>query len=101
MAKELRIDEVGPWTEVKLDLLKRYAVEYSKILTNQSGLQHAYIDAFAGAGVHVSRTTNEMIPGSPTNALLVQPPFSDYYLIDLDGTRVEQLRKTIGDRPDV
>jgi hypothetical protein len=30
-----KIDEIGPWTEVKLDILKRYAVEYSKILSNQ------------------------------------------------------------------
>ena len=30
-----RIDEIGPWSEVKLDILKRYAVEYSKILSNQ------------------------------------------------------------------
>ena len=26
-----KIDEIGPWSEVKLDILKRYAVEYSKI----------------------------------------------------------------------
>jgi hypothetical protein len=31
-----KIDEIGPWSEVKLDLLKRYAVEYSKILSNQT-----------------------------------------------------------------
>lgn len=30
-----KIDEIGPWSEVKLDILKRYAVEYSKILSNQ------------------------------------------------------------------
>jgi hypothetical protein len=30
-----RIDEIGPWSEVKLDIIRRYAVEYSKILSNQ------------------------------------------------------------------
>jgi len=30
-----KIDEIGPWSEVKLDIIKRYAVEYSKILSNQ------------------------------------------------------------------
>ncbi len=29
-----KIDEIGPWSEVKLDILKRYAVEYSKILSS-------------------------------------------------------------------
>ena len=47
-----RIDEIGPWTEVKLDILKRYAVEYSKILSSQQNPSffHVYIDAFAGTG---------------------------------------------------
>ncbi len=30
-----KIDEIGPWSEVKLEILKRYATEYSKILANQ------------------------------------------------------------------
>ncbi len=98
-----RIDEIGPWSEVKLDILKRYAVEYSKILSNQHNpsLFHVYIDAFAGAGVHFSRTTQEMVLGSPLNALLVEPPFREFYLIDLDGNRVEGLRGLVGNRSDV
>lgn len=35
------------------------------------------------------------------NALLVKPPFREYHLIDLDGKRVEGLRRIIGDRCDV
>ncbi len=98
-----RLDEIGPWTEVKLEILKRYAAEYSKILSAQKNprLSHVYIDAFAGAGVHISRTTQEMVPGSPRNALLVSPPFREYHLIDLDGKRVENLRGLIGSRTDV
>ena len=44
-----RIDEIGPWSEIKLDILKRYAVEYSKILSSQKSptFLHIYIDAFA------------------------------------------------------
>jgi three-Cys-motif partner protein len=50
-----KIDEIGPWSEVKLDILRRYAVEYSKILSNQAKppFFHIYIDAFAGAGYHL------------------------------------------------
>lgn len=42
-----------------------------------------------------------MVPGSPLNALLVEPPFREYHLIDLDTARVALLREIIGDRPNV
>jgi three-Cys-motif partner protein len=98
-----KIDEIGPWSEVKLDILKRYAVEYSKILSNQKNpsFSHVYIDAFAGAGVHLSETTGEMVLGSPLNALLVQPPFREYHFVDLDGDKADRLRKLVGQRTDV
>ena len=98
-----KIDEIGPWSEVKLDILKRYAVEYSKILSNQRNPSffHSYIDAFAGAGFHVSETTGEMVMGSPLNALLVRPPFREYHLIDLDGDKIAGLSGIIGNRKDV
>ncbi len=98
-----KIDEIGPWSEVKLDILKRYAVEYSKILSNQKNPSffHVYIDAFAGAGFHLSETTGEMVLGSPLNALLVRPPFREYHLIDLDGDKIAGLDRFIGERKDV
>ena len=98
-----KIDEIGPWSEVKLDILKRYAVEYSKILSNRKNPSffHVYIDAFAGAGFHLSETTGEMVLGSPLNALLVRPPFREYHLIDLDGNRIDGLSKIVGNRQDV
>ena len=82
--KEIKFDSIGYWSEVKLDIVKEYAAAYSLILSSQKypTLSHAYIDAFAGSGVHISRKTGEFIPGSPLNALLVEPPFRDYYLID-------------------
>ncbi|MFY9844292.1 MAG: three-Cys-motif partner protein TcmP [Terriglobales bacterium] len=98
-----KIDEIGPWSEVKLEILKRYATEYSKILANQRdpSFWHVYIDAFAGAGFHLSRRSGEMVPGSPLNALEVKPPFREYHLIDLDGDKVTGLRELVGDRQDV
>ncbi len=98
---ELRFDEIGYWSELKLDIVKAYAAEYSKILSAQQGLYHVYIDGFAGAGVHISRATGDFVPGSPLNALLVQPPFREYYLIDLDRAKAAALRELVGERADV
>lgn len=93
-------DEIGYWSEVKLAILKEYAHAYSVILTKK-GFQHFYIDGFAGAGLHVSKSTGEWIPGSPLNALQIVPPFRHHYLVDLDGRRTEQLGRLIGERDDV
>jgi three-Cys-motif partner protein len=98
-----RIDEIGPWSEVKLDILRRYAVEYSRILSNQRSpaFFHVYIDAFAGAGFHLSEASGEMVSGSPLNALQVDPPFREFHLIDLDGDKIDGLSRIIGERKDV
>lgn len=90
---QTRFDQIGYWSEVKLDIIKEYAAAYSKILSAQKrpSLYHIYIDAFAGAGIHISRTSGEFVPGSPVNALLVQPPFRQYYFIDLDQKKVAAL----------
>lgn len=90
----MKIDEVGYWSEVKLDIIKQYAGAYSKILSAQKpALEHHYIDAFAGAGVHLAKRTGDYIAGSPLNALNIQPPFKHYHLIDMDGERASNLRK--------
>ncbi|PYS78833.1 MAG: hypothetical protein DMF67_18650 [Acidobacteria bacterium] len=100
---KLKFDEIGYWSEIKLDIIKRYATEYSKILTAQQKpkLYHVYIDAFAGAGVHVSKTSQEFVLGSPLNALNVKPPFREFYYIDLDGEKVDTLKRLVGERADV
>jgi hypothetical protein len=40
-------DLIGPWSEVKLEILRDYAGPYSKILA-ANGFRHHYIDGFAG-----------------------------------------------------
>jgi three-Cys-motif partner protein len=84
-------DRIGPWSEIKLEILRKYAHPYS-LLVNQYGLWAIYIDGFAGPGEHVSRTTGEPVPGSPLNALRTQPPFREYHFIDADPVRAQQLR---------
>lgn len=97
----MRFDEIGAWSEIKLEIVQKYAAAYSTILTRQPGLRHVYVDAFAGPGVRVSRDTGDFVPGSPLNALRLEPPFREYHLIDLDGDKIESLQMRVGDRPDV
>ena len=80
-------DEIGIWSELKLSIIRDYATEYSKILSNQPGLRHIYIDGFAGPGVHLSKSSGKFVPGSPLNALEIQPPFKEFHFIDADGDR--------------
>ena len=92
--KELRVDEIGYWSEIKLEIVRKYAAAYSRILSSKEFIRsHLYIDAFAGAGTHLSKTTGDVIAGSPRNAMAIQPPFSELHFIDLDGTRAAELRR--------
>ena len=101
MKKGLRFDQIGYWSEIKLDIIREYAAAYSRILSAQTRLRHVYIDAFAGSGIHLSRTTREFVPGSPLNALHVSPPFKEYHLIDIHSKKVKNLRELAGSRDDV
>ena len=86
--KSLRFDEIGYWSEVKLDIVKKYAKAYSTIMAKQQSIKaHVYVDGFAGAGRHVSKTTGEAVAGSPLNAMNIEPPFSELHFIDLEGSR--------------
>jgi three-Cys-motif partner protein len=92
--RTVKLDEIGYWSEVKLDIVKKYAKAYSTIINAQPRIkEHIYIDAFSGAGVHISKQTKEYIPGSPLNALNIEPPFKEFHFIDLDGGKADALRK--------
>jgi three-Cys-motif partner protein len=97
-----KYDEIGYWSEVKLDIISKYASAYSTIMSKQRSIQnYIYVDAFAGAGVHIRKQTGEFITGSPLNALLIVPVFPEFHFIDLDGDKVEKLRQTVGERRDI
>lgn len=100
--KRVKYDVIGYWSEVKLDIVREYAGAYSRIMNKQKAIRrYVYVDAFAGAGQHISKRTGEFVPGSPLNALLIQPPFSEFHLIDLDGDKTERLKELVGAREDV
>ncbi len=99
---DVKLDEIGYWSEIKLDIIKKYVSAYSTIISNQSFIKgHFYIDGFAGAGTHISKTTGEFIPGSPRNALNIKPPFTGYHFIDLNSGKVDLLREMSKENPNV
>lgn len=92
MAEFENIDEIGPWSEIKLEIIQKYASAYSVILSTKDILSHAYIDAFSGPGFHRSKTDKDrVIQGSPWIALETEPPFDDYYFIDMDSNKTDIL----------
>jgi len=102
----VQYDEIGIWSEVKLAIIKKYASAYTTIMDAKRrgrirGLHWIYIDAYAGPGYHLSRTSGEVVEGSPLIALNTDPPFHEYHFIDSEPRRAEQLRDLAGDRADV
>jgi len=96
-----KLDVIGAWSEAKLDIVREYAAAYSTILAKQKNLRHVYIDAFAGAGLHVSKATGEYVLGSPLNALNITPPFSEFHFIDLDEERAGNFQAIADTRDDL
>ena len=101
----LRFDEIGYWSEIKLEILRKYAVAFTTIIGAQArkgpALHPVYIDGFAGAGEHISKTSGGTVPGSPKIALEIVPPFSAYHFVDLDQRRADNLREMSAGRTNV
>ncbi|MCI0531486.1 MAG: three-Cys-motif partner protein TcmP [candidate division Zixibacteria bacterium] len=99
----VHIDIINKWSEIKIEIVEKYARAYSRILSTQKTARfyHVYIDAFSGAGKHFSKTSGGLVEGSPLKALSVTPPFKFYHFIDLDRDKVDLLKSEVGARKDV
>ncbi len=97
--RSAKLDEVGDWSELKLEILK-YASAYTRILRSKH-LRPIYIDGFAGAGQHIWNRIKQLIPGSPLNALSIEPPFEEFYLVDLEQARTSNLQELTKDKKNV
>ena len=96
----LQLDVVGQWSELKIDIIRKYAHAYTTILHNFH-FKPIFIDGFAGAGKHISKTSGSEIDGSPAVAFGVTPPFLEFHVVDLDGHRVDNLRLLAKENPNV
>ncbi|MFQ5763910.1 MAG: three-Cys-motif partner protein TcmP [Rhodospirillales bacterium] len=98
----LRFDEIGYWSEVKIEIVKEYAKAYSTVIKAQpQNFRTVYIDAFAGPGKHFRKRTRETIEGSPIAALGIEPAFDEYYFIDIVSEKIDYLERLIGTREKV
>jgi three-Cys-motif partner protein len=96
----LKFDEIGAWSELKIEIIKEYAKAYATVLAKQN-LRYAYIDAFSGAGEHRRKVTGERVPGTPIEVLKITPAFHEYFFVDLNGDKIAHLQTQIGMRPNV
>ena len=94
-------DQIGVWSEIKLEIVQEYGSAYTKAFKNWGNLKKYYIDGFSGPGAHVSRTTGGLIEGSPARALNISPPFDAYHFIDLSPVKTDYLRSLCRDREGV
>lgn len=87
---------------MKLEIVRDYAKAYTTALSKQGWCRsRVYVDAFAGAGTHISRSSGDFVQGSPLNALSVSPAFDHFYFIDLDSAKAGALRRVAEERNDV
>jgi len=91
IAPPFNFDEIGYWSELKLEIVEKYGSAYTRAFTNQPGLKKFYVDAFSGAGVHLSKRTGGKVEGSPARALKISPPFDHFYFIDMDADKTAHL----------
>lgn len=108
----------GEWTELKLDLVRKYLCAYMTIFKRNERAMHfhtTYIDAFAGTGEREPRLRRGdehtifgyVSPkearlrqkGSARLALEIHPPFDEYILIEQNSRRAAALRQLVADFP--
>lgn len=102
----------GPWTELKLDVVRKYLSFYTGALKNQP-FKKWYIDGFAGSGSRTVRRpgqsalplfgldaeedATEEIAGSAKLALTTQIPFDHHIFIEQDQERYAALAQLAED----
>lgn len=99
-ATPFKFDEIGYWSELKLEIVEQYGSAYTNTFKN-ARLKKYYIDGFCGAGKHRSKASGAEVEGSPSRALKISPPFDGYYFIDLNAEKTSYLQTLCGNREDV
>jgi three-Cys-motif partner protein len=93
------VDTVGPWTEVKVEIVQEYATVFQTIIKAQPYFVPIYIDGFAGAGVLDAERGK--IDGTPARIVRIKPPFTEYHFIEKMPAKAAILRSIVGADPRV
>ena len=105
--KELKPEEVSPHTIKKFELIEGYVTDWAhKILQFENSKGLVFIDCMCNQGIYVDKETKELIEGSALrvarvlNGLARQhyPKRIDVYFNDLDGQKVEVLKREISSK---
>jgi three-Cys-motif partner protein len=103
----------GKWTDIKLDIIKKYLHAYTQIMSKKN-FSYAYIDAFAGTGhrredeieneqkglFEDCSSLTKSKPGSARIALEVQPSFLKYIFIEKKRAYIRELYNLQSEFPD-
>jgi three-Cys-motif partner protein len=100
-ASPFKFDEVNVWSEIKLEIVEKYGAAYTVAFSRHPKLKKVYVDAFSGAGAHISKSSGSQIEGSPARALKISPPFDRYFFIDMNEKKTAHLKALCGNRKDV
>jgi three-Cys-motif partner protein len=102
-AAPFKFSKIGYWSELKLEIIEKYGSAYTSTFQNLPGrkLKKYYIDAFSGAGAHLSKSTGKVVEGSPARALKVVPSFDRFFFIDVDEKKTSRLAELCAGRTDV
>ena len=102
------LDEVGPWTLLKHDIVQYYADAYSYVIEAYRKknpnfyLTRFYIDGYASAGHNIDKATKRVVEGSALRVLnQAALPFSKYFFVEKDHKRFQALKKACSGRTDV
>jgi three-Cys-motif partner protein len=93
------MDNVGPWSIRKNDIVEYYAGVYAEI--TKKHLIRTYIDGFANRGYGRLKGTDQIVRGSALRVLNMAHPFDRYVFVEQDAKRLRDLRKGVGERENV
>jgi three-Cys-motif partner protein len=90
-------DEIGRWSERKIDIVTKYAKAYANALKNQP-FKRFYIDGFTGGGVALRKGSKDQVVTTARRILEIEPAFDGYHLVDFDVGKAAAMRLACADR---
>jgi three-Cys-motif partner protein len=85
----------GPWTNKKLEKVRKYLISYQQVLSKQAWVETVYIDAFCGPGRVQLRGARDFTEGSALQAICLEKPFNQYHLIEKSKSSLDKLREQV------